>query len=526
METLVETASGKVRGTMRDGVHIFRGIAYGADTGGQHRFQPPRPISWTGVRDASACGPRSPQSERSAGAPYHAWLHDPGKAGESCLVLNVFTSSIDEASRCPVMVYFHGGGFAIGSSGAPGIDGASLAKHGAVVVSMNHRLNVFGHLYLGDAEGGRYADSGNVGMLDLVAGLEWVRQNIARFGGDPDNVTIFGQSGGGSKVAVLMAMPKARGLFHKAIIQSASSLLALATREEAERNTFHFLAQLGLDKTKIRQLHALPVQTLLGAIPVTIIAAGGIDNFRPVVDGRTLPWQPFDAQAVNLSAAVPLMTGWCENEQRLTFASSPELYRQSMQEVRTGIASMLGIAQADAGRLIEVYRRGRPAEAPGDIYAQIYGDHRYRRTVTRAAELQCAHGGAPVYMYLLNWKTPVQDGLLRTPHTLCIAFAFANVDLATGITGTGIDRYRLQDEMSQAWLAFARSGNPNHAGLPAWPAYCTSTRPTMVFDRQTRLVEDPLREERIAFDGYPPYVPAIGEGRLRVATIRADTQTA
>jgi para-nitrobenzyl esterase len=247
-------------------------------------------------------------------------------------------------------------------------------------------------------------------------------------------------------------------------------------------------------------------------------SSGGVDNYRPVVNGRGLPCQPFDAAAVRLSAGVPLMTGWCENEQRLNFASMPHIYCLSEAQAVANTASVVGVSAERASALMAVYRNGRPHDSPGDIYAQICGDHRYRRTVTRAAELQLLHGGGPVYMYMLRWKTPVQGGLLRTPHTLCIAFAFGNVDIATGITGTGPDRYHLQQEMSSAWLAFARCGNPNHDELPAWPRYSAQQRQTMVFDRATGVVNDPLREEGLALETCPRYIAAMAPAHLRFGT--------
>ena len=255
-----------------------------------------------------------------------------------------------------------------------------------------------------------------------------------------------------------------------------------------------------------------PTLNVKEAMAAAVKAAGQVYDYRPVVDDRALPCQPFEAEAEDLSGHVPLLIGWCENEQRLSFAGCPEIYRQSMGDAIAGVARAVGITHAEAERLIHVYRHNRPGDNPGDIFTQILGDHRYRRSVTRAAEMHVASRRAPAYMYLLNWKTPVLGGLLRTPHTLCIPFAFANADLATGITGTGSDRRQLQDEMCGAWIAFASTGDPNHSSLPAWRPYSVRERPTMIFDRQTRLMNDPLSEERCAFESYPRYVPAVGEG--------------
>jgi para-nitrobenzyl esterase len=346
-------------------------------------------------------------------------------------------------------------------------------------------------------------------MLDMVAALEWVRTNIDRFGGDSGNVTVFGQSGGGSKVATLMAMPRASGLFHKAIIQSASSLRRLATLEEAQRNTEFFLRALELHRSRLAQLLQLPTEILLQARLRAITAAGGVDDYRPVVDGAIVASHPFGSR---WGSQVPLLIGWCENEQRLGFAHSPSIFEMTERPALAAIAAALGIDEADAAQLIDVYRQGRPQDTPGDLYAQIFGDHRYRRNVTRAAEVQVAFGN-PVYMYQLAWRTPVMNGLLRTPHTLCIPFAFANVALAKGITGIGAEQDLLQEQIAPAWISFARHGNPNHSELPAWQPYDFAARPTMVFDSDSRLVLDPLRNERVAIEQYPAYWPALGEGR-------------
>jgi para-nitrobenzyl esterase len=504
-EPVVDTSIGKVRGAMHEGVYTFKGIPYGANTAGVNRFQPLKPIQWNGVRDALDYGPRAPQNERPSTAPHLAWIRDTRAFSEDSLVLNIFTPAIDDASKRPVMVYIHGGGFATGASSAPGLDGTNLAKHGNVVlVSLNHRLNVFGHLYLGHVDN-RYADSGNVGMLDVIAALEWVKQNIASFGGDAGNVTIFGQSGGASKVAVLMAMPAAHGLFHKAIIQSASSLLTMATPEAAERNTYFLLAALGLDKSKIGALHELPVDTLLKAMSAGIKAAGSIDNYRPLVDERALRVHPFEPTALQLSAKVPMLIGWCETEARFTFSQNPSEFELTSDQVRGRVTRFVGIPEPDAEKLIQVYRKTRPNDKPGDLFALIHSDHMYRRSVTRAAELKSEQRGAPAYLYEFTWKTPVLNGLLRTPHTMCIPFAFGNVDIASGMTGTGVDRYALQERVMGAWIAFARTGSPSHALLPPWTPYSAGERPTMVFDNECRLVNDPAPEERLAFANLPRY---------------------
>ena len=300
--SVVDTTSGKVRGATREGIHSFKGIPYGANTGGKNRWLPPQPVqAWTGVRDALEYGPRAPQNERPATEPHLAWIRDTRAYGEDCLFVNVFTPGVNDNRKRPVLVYIHGGGFVSGASSAPGLDGHNFAKRGDVVlVSPNHRLNLFGHLSLIESGDGRYDDSANVGMLDVIQALKWVRQNIANFGGDPANVSISGQSGGASKVAVLMVMPDAQGLFHKAIIQSASSLLRMATPEAAARNTHHFLTQLGLDTGNVGALLEVPAATLLQAMPKAVAAAGRVDNYRPVLDGRSLSVHPFDPAAPDM----------------------------------------------------------------------------------------------------------------------------------------------------------------------------------------------------------------------------------
>lgn len=509
---IVDTTTGKVRGALLDGVHSFKGIPYGANTGGKNRWLPPQAVTpWTGVRDALDYGPRAPQNERPAKEPHLAWIRDTRAYSEDCLVLNVFTPGLGnqgDSRKRPVLVYIHGGGFVSGASSAPGLDGHNFARAGDVVlVSLNHRLNVFGHLSLAGSRDTRYADAGNVGMLDVIAALNWVRQNIAQFGGDPANVSISGQSGGASKVAVLMAMPQAKGLFHKAIIQSASSLLRMATPEAAARNTQHLLTQLSIDPKNINALLDVPAATLLQAMAKGV-AAGRVDNYRPVVDGRALPTHPFDPVAPALTADIPLMIGSCEDEMTFPYSQAMENFSYDETQALARVRNFVQVDEAKARELMSLYKAGRPNATPSDLWIAISTDHQYRRNGIRASELKAElhkAGNAPSWHYLFTWKTPVLNGLLKSPHTICIPFSFGNVDIAAGLTGTGKDRYALQVGMMGAWHAFMRTGDPNHHGIPRWMPYNLAERPTMIWDTACRLVNDPAREERIAISACPAY---------------------
>ncbi len=508
---VVETKLGKLRGARRDGVITFKGVPYGQSTAGKNRFMPPVAVpAWTGVRDALEYGPRAPQNERASTAPHLAWIRDTRPVSEDCLKLNIWTPGFNDGGKRPVMVYIHGGGFISGSAGSAGVEGSNLAKHGnVVVVSMNHRLNIFGHFYLGALDA-RYADSGNVGMLDLVAALQWVRDNAAAFGGDPGNVTIFGQSGGASKVAVLMAMPSAQGLFHKAVIQSASSLLRMAPAADADKSARAIMSQLGIDNAGA--LQDVPAEQLLKAMSASITATG-IDNCRPVVDGRALPGHPFDPAAPAMSAKVPLLIGTCETETAFDFSLNPKNFTLSAEEAHARVKFLLGVDDAGATRFLDAYRKTHPGATPSELVIYIFSDYKYRQNDIKAAERKAAQGAAPTYMYLFTWRTPVLDGNLKTPHTLCIPFVFGNVDAATGITGTAPGRYALSEKVQGAWVAFARTGNPNHSGLPAWKPYSASERTTMIFDNACKAVSDPAGADRTVINTAPTYVAELAGRR-------------
>lgn len=486
---IAKTTSGPVRGVVMDRINAFYGIPYGADTAGEARFKGPvKPRPWTSVRDCVEYGPRSPQGP-SGLIPEVAAVDRREPAGEDCLRLSVWTPALGNGRR-PVMVWLHGGGYSQASGSFIIYNGANLARRrDVVVVTLNHRLNLFGYLYLGEIAGDRYADSGNAGMLDIVQALEWVRDNIAAFGGDPGNVTIFGQSGGGGKVCTLMGMPAARGLFHKAIAQSGSNVTG-TPRTAATRTARTFLERLNLKPDQVAGLHTMPAEQLLGAIR-------GL-NFSPVVDGKSLPSGPFDPVASPLSANVPLLCGSNETEVAWTRGAviddidEAALRTQVKQDVR-------GIQDAEADRLVAAYRKARPGISNVDIHLILASDNTVRNGMLTVAERKADAKQAPVYMYYFTWRSPVHDGKLKAYHTLDIPFVFENVDLATAMTGGRQERYALQDRMSAAWTGFARTGNPNVKGLlPDWPAFDTTRRATMVLDNECRVVNDPNADERHA----------------------------
>ncbi|HTW66990.1 MAG TPA: carboxylesterase family protein [Bryobacteraceae bacterium] len=477
---VANTTSGKVRGKVEENkVLAFRGIPYGAPTGGANRFMPPaKPAAWTGVKETVEWGPEAPQGPHTEIPEVAATIPKTG-ISEDCLHLNVWTNGLDSRKR-PVMLWLHGGGFTSGSGSYTMYDGGNMArKHDTVNVTINHRLNSFGFLYLADIGGARYEHASNAGMLDAVAAFEWVRDNIANFGGDPNNVTIFGQSGGGGKVSTLLAMPAAKGLFHHAIIQSGANIEGIS-REDATKTAHTLMSKLGV--SSVEELQAVPMDKLVSET----LSTRGL-RLGPVVDGKTLPTNPFDPTAPEMSADVPVLIGTVQFE--VNFFPNTHLDPIDDAQLHTAVKGLTRADDADVDKLIADYHKGRTWASDIDL-SQIMASDAFRAQVITEADRKSKQS-APVYAYYFTWNSPVRGGKLKAFHTLEIPFTVENVDEAKSMTGTGADRYPLQERMSGAWAAFARTGNPNHKGLPHWPAFNTEQRATMIFDNQCKVVNDP-----------------------------------
>jgi para-nitrobenzyl esterase len=494
-----QTSAGQVRGYLEDRVQIFKSIPYGASTAGANRFMPPqKPQPWTGVRDAFEYRGRAPQVV--GGEPAEMLPTDPREPqSEDCLMLNVWTPAT--TGRRPVMVWLHGGGFFSGSGSYSIYAGKELArKHDVVAISVNHRLNVMGFLHLAQY-GGKWASASNAGMLDIVRALEWVKENIAAFGGDPDNVTIFGQSGGAGKVATLMAMPPARGLFHKAIAQSGAALTA-APKAQAVASTEQFLKGLQITPDQLDRLQTIPLEQIIETM--TAMSGGGPAGaaFGAVVDGTSLPANPFDPAAPAQSAAVPFLTGTTATE--TTFFLPDERLRPiDENELRSRVTALLKVGAPAADTLIALYRKNHPGRDNIDLFLRLDTDASFfRQGVDTQAERKAAQA-APVYMYRFEYYSPVREGRLRAMHCMEIPFVFDNLEAGKVYTGSGPAAQRIADQMSAAWVAFARTGKPDHRGIPAWTPFTAADRGTMVFGAgaDATLVKDPGGEERKALQG-------------------------
>jgi para-nitrobenzyl esterase len=447
---VADTQYGKVRGAVIDGIQTFKGIPYGAPTSGAGRFRAPAPpASWTGVRDTVDFAPMCPQVVRPLPSIFASWTFDKAMS-EDCLALNVWTPAVGDNAKRPVMVWFHGGDFSSLSGSRNVFDGARLCQRGdVVVVTVNHRLNIFGYLHLGDLNPA-FADSGNAGMLDLVAALRWVKDNITQFGGDPGNVTIFGQSGGGAKVTTIMAMPAANGLYHKAIVQSGSYYLAAMDRSRGTQQAEVLLRVLNIKPQDAASLADLPVEQLLQALEAAAKTSEK-PNYRPVVDGHVLPAGPWAPNAPAQSAGIPLMVGTMATEMTLLIgAGDATTFSLDDAALRHRLATWF--AAGDIDKVMATFGR---AGTPSDQFFAISTDVQMRQGAWQQAERKSAQQAAPAYLYELDWQTPVDGGKWKTPHSLELALVFDNVAKSASMVGTGPEAQQLADQMSAVWLAFA-----------------------------------------------------------------------
>lgn len=498
---VTNTEAGKVRGYTHNGIYTYKGIPYAQ----AERFMAPTKTKpWTNVRSSMCYGPVAPLLDPTTSVQDEGefvFHHDWGYTSEECLVLNVWTPGINDGKKRPVMFWIHGGGFTAGSSQElPSYDGENLSKKGdVVVVSINHRLNILGFLDL-SAYGEKYKSSANLSVLDMKAALEWVKANISNFGGDPNNVTIFGQSGGGAKVNTLMAMPTAKGLFHKAINQSGSFRSAMLEKSETQRIAAEVLNALGLKAEQVDSIQKVPFTQLsaAGKKALAVVAEKMKAEGKPVIgfglswgpsrDGEVLPYQLFSKEAFELSKNIPLMLGTTKNE--FTPFMSMAIYDAPLEKIMENIKAT---HKDKADAYIAAVKKAYPMDTkPSDL---INIDATFRPgAVVQANEKSALAGGAPVYMYLFSWQSPTLGGKFKAVHCMELPFVFNNIARCEEMTGGTKEAYVLADKMSQSWINFARSGNPNHTGLPNWAAYNTKNTATMFFDN-TCVVKSPQDAE-------------------------------
>lgn len=482
-DSIVEVESGRLKGRFGNGVHAFRGIPYAAPTGGPNRFLAPRPVpAWSGVRDALAVSDRCPQIAADdfqipSRSNWLSWYAETSPFSEDCCKLNIFTPTMDEAAKLPVMVYIHGGGYRTGGAGSPALDGTNLATSGsAVVVTLNHRLNVFGFTDL-SAWDEDFIDSANAGQLDLVAALNWVKTNIGKFGGDRDCVTLFGQSGGGSKISTLMIMPAAKGLFHRVINMSGSSGYGIGPAADRHAVTAEFLRLLGIDRRNLGKLRDAAATDMLAAHK-TAVASLVTDDYRPVVDGRNIPFATQAPEALQLHADVPMLIGNTASEATAWLAKDPRNRGVSAAQVQSRLQAQFGLSQTEGASIYKAYRDARPERTPYDILAAIASDVLYRGRMSQAALEKSDLGAAPVYYYGFAWNVQAENGYWGSPHACDIPFAFRNLALASAMTGGSPGAERTSVNYAAAFVRFARQGDPNGRGMPHWKR----------FDRQSRTV--------------------------------------
>ncbi|MEM5515491.1 carboxylesterase family protein [Henriciella sp. AS95] len=495
---VVETSNGKLMGAKSGGMNSFKGIRYGAPTGGSNRFMPPQPVEkWSGVKEALAFSDAAPQMPNNRAFDYGDLIvfdRHPSGLGEDCLALNLWTPTLDKDAKKPVIVVLHGGGFYGGSGNSFGMDGDRMARFAdSVVIAVNHRLGAFGFANLAELGGDDFAQSGAVGMLDIVAALDWIQENVAQFGGDPSRVMVYGQSGGGAKVSTLLAMPSAKGKMHAAGVMSGSMLTA-GDPDAATKTAERLMAALDLEPGEIGKMQALPFTTILEAqakLEAADRAKGEAPrSFGPVVDGTAIPRDPFSPDAPAVSKDVPMI---------ISTALDERTYR--MADFDLDEAGLLAYAEKRAGdeaeAAVALYKAEDPDASPHMLKARMDTDLSFRKSAFRQAELkaaQAADGGAPVWTYLWTWPSPAYGGRYGAVHGIDVGLSLNSV--RGGLTGASAESQLMADRISSAWASFAATGDPNNERLPDWPAYTQDERATMIFDVDTRVENDPRADIR------------------------------
>jgi para-nitrobenzyl esterase len=497
------TAAGKVSGRVENGINVFRGIPYGEDTR-KTRFKAPMTVAaWSGVKECVEWSTRAPQltAERGGGGQQErVGFHlppDKGEQSEDCLHVNVWTPGLRDGQKRAVLFYIHGGAYNNGTVNCDLYDGNRLCHRGdVVVVTVNHRLNAFGYMYLGDLSK-EYADSGNAGMLDIVLAMKWVQQNIAEFGGDASRVLIFGQSGGGAKCATLMAMPAAKGLFHRVLTMSGQQVTAKPTVIATEV-TKDVLDKLGVKYDQLEALKTLPMEKIQEAARVS-------SAWLPVMDGGALPHDPFDPDAPGISAGVPMILANTHDETVTAAAgrTGGMTWEQAPEALKTNVGQYLGSYTPE--EIIRRYREIYPDRDPAHIVVAAAVAFRAWPGQVIEADRRAADAKSQTHtwVYRIDWKVPFPGGGGQNwaLHTIDLPFVFDNVALAPGMCGASAEEQAaaqpLATRMSEMLIAFAKMGDPNCKAIPHWPSYDLKERNTMIFDNESRVEKDPRGAERV-----------------------------
>lgn len=484
--TIVETVYGKLEGREIESVFAWKGIPYAKPPVGPLRFRAPeRPNSWDGIQDAGSFSPVGPQTQREI---MKFFGNNVLNISEDCLYLNVWSPAADDKKR-PVLVWIHGGSFVSGSGSSDWYDGASFADQGdVVVVTINYRLGVFGFLHLGEFGGEKYSTSGNCGILDQVAALEWVQENISAFGGDPNNVTVFGESAGAMSIGVLLGLPSAQGLFHRAIMQSGAAAF-VHTSETATKVAGSLLKALQIDPANLSKLEELPVEQLLHAAdllpPMSLL---------PVIDGVSLPKHPLESVAEASAKDVTILIGTNKDEYNIFSVFDPEW--KDADETK-----ITALFEKTFGHLTPAISKEFSEPLSQELFNKLLTLQVFTAPALKLAEFQIKHG-APVWMYRFDWETPVYDGALKATHALEIPFVWNTLDKPStaNFTGASPERQQLANQMHEAWINFAHNGNPNTKKLPEWPVYDLNNRSTMIFNNESAVKNNLNREDRLKWE--------------------------